>query len=84
MIIIKNDRYYNADTLEPVEIKGTIKNIGSLSIDGTGEWQGSYTLYQYEPTPYANYIMITTITATLLAQIITIGKTVKPTKPVNN
>jgi len=69
MILIKNDQYYNSDTLEPIEIKGTLHKLGIVCWDSVHG--GIYTLFEVRGPPYGTYIMITIIIATLLTWAIT-------------
>jgi len=52
-VIIKDDQFYHADKLEPVEINGILYFLGGMNIDTIdgGGWQGDYPLYQYAPSP---------------------------------
>lgn len=69
-VIIKDDQFYNADTLLPVEIHGMLYFQGGMSIDtiSGGGWQGDYPLYMYIPSPNWIYsLSVTAIIVTILS-----------------
>ncbi len=69
-VIIKDDQFYNADTLLPLEINGILYFQGGMDIDtiSGGGWQVDYPLYMYVPSPNWVYSLAgTTIIVAILS-----------------
>ena len=75
-VIVKDDQFYNADTLLPIEIKGILYFQGRMDIDtiSGGGWQGDYPLYMYVPSPNWLYSLAGT---TIIVAILSVYRLIK-------